>query len=196
MRIGLLTYGSVIQFYSFDATTGKPSAFVLSELDDVFVPSLSHLLVPVNAQTLPVIDSLLQQLPALAASQSNVSETMLAPAVQAGLAALQAASTCGRLVVVHTGLPTAEAPGKLRIRDDRKNAGGDKLRQLFVAENPFYTKLAQQCVSAGVGVDLFLFPNAYCDVATLSDLPRVTGGNLFRYPNFQASSSATCQCAF
>jgi len=36
-------------------------------------------------------------------------------------------------------------------------------------------------------VDLFLFPNAYCDVATMSDICRLTSGNLYKYSYFQVS---------
>ena len=35
-------------------------------------------------------------------------------------------------------------------------------------------------------MDLFLFPNAYIDVATIGDICKYTGGSLFRYNYFQA----------
>ena len=52
----------------------------------------------------------------------------------------------------------------------------------------FYTKLGQECVSIGCGVDLFLFPNSYVDVATIGEVPRLTGGQIYKYTYFQVSS--------
>ena len=37
-------------------------------------------------------------------------------------------------------------------------------------------------------MDLFLFPNAYVDVATIGDICKYTGGSLFRYNYFQAET--------
>jgi len=34
-------------------------------------------------------------------------------------------------------------------------------------------------------VDLFLFPNSYIDVATVSEVPRLTGGKVHKYSYFQ-----------
>lgn len=49
-----------------------------------------------------------------------------------------------------------------------------------------YAKLAEECVKAGVGVDLFLFPTTgYTDIATLGKLASSTGGELHFFPNFQ-----------
>jgi protein transport protein SEC24 len=36
-------------------------------------------------------------------------------------------------------------------------------------------------------VDLFVFANQYCDIATLSVLPKYTGGTVYYYPSFSSS---------
>jgi len=36
-------------------------------------------------------------------------------------------------------------------------------------------------------VDLFLFPNAYMDVATIAEVPRLTGGKVYKYSYFQVN---------
>jgi protein transport protein SEC24 len=41
-------------------------------------------------------------------------------------------------------------------------------------------------VAAGCAVDLFLFPNGYVDVATVAEVPRLTGGTVYKYAYFQA----------
>lgn len=42
------------------------------------------------------------------------------------LAYLQAAECAGKLFIFHTSLPVAEAPGKLKNRDDKKLINTDK----------------------------------------------------------------------
>ena len=69
--------------------------------------------------------SLLAQIPQLFADCKET-ETVLGPVIQAGLDALKSADRCGRLYIFHTSLPTAEAPGKLKNRDDRKLLGTEK----------------------------------------------------------------------
>jgi len=40
-------------------------------------------------------------------------------------------------------------------------------------------------VENGVAVDLFLFPNAYIDVATIGSVATLTGGQIYRYSYFK-----------
>lgn len=57
---------------------------------------------------------------------------------------------------------------------------------------PFYTTLGQECVAAGCGVDLFLFPNAYIDIATVGEVCRLTGGDIYKYDYFTVSVVNVC----
>ncbi|KAA0199843.1 Protein transport protein Sec24c, partial [Fasciolopsis buskii] len=57
---------------------------------------------------------------------------------------------------------------------------------LLTPAGDFYTGLGQLCVEAGCSVDLFLFPNSFVDVATLSEVPRLTAGRVYKYNCFQA----------
>lgn len=63
------------------------------------------------------------------------------------------------------------------------------LQTILSPQSKFYSQLGQECVGAGCSVDLFLFPNSYCDVATLSDICRLTSGNLYKYSYFQVCTS-------
>ena len=58
---------------------------------------------------------------------------------------------------------------------------------MLTAAGTFYTTLGQDCVTHGCGVDLFLFPNAYIDVASIGEVPRLTGGDIYRYEYFTVS---------
>lgn len=56
---------------------------------------------------------------------------------------------------------------------------------VLAPQHEFYTKLAQECVAAGCAIDLFLFPSAYIDIATMAPLCRYTGGQIYKYTYFQ-----------
>ena len=67
----------------------------------------------------------------------------------------------------------AEAPGKLKNRDDRKVLATEKEKTVLTPQTKSYNEFGQECVSVGCTVDMFLFNNAYVDVATLSQVSTV-----------------------
>ncbi|KAL5018898.1 hypothetical protein ScPMuIL_004620 [Solemya velum] len=184
IRVGFVTYAKEIHFYNVKGSLAQPQMMVVSDLEDVFVPLLDGFLVKLSDSD-AVIESLLAQIPQMFAD-SRETETVLGPVIQAGLDALKSADRAGKLYIFHSTLPIAEAPGKLKNRDDRKLLGTEKEKTVLAPQNNFYTKLGQECVSAGCSVDLFLFPNAYLDVASIGEVCRLTGGNMYKYSYFQA----------
>uniref|UniRef100_A0A8C9KUT6 SEC24 homolog D, COPII coat complex component n=1 Tax=Serinus canaria TaxID=9135 RepID=A0A8C9KUT6_SERCA len=132
--------------------------------------------------------NLLDQIPELFAD-TNESETIFAPVIQAGMEALKAAECAGKLFIFHSSLPTAEAPGKLKNRDDKKLLNTDKEKTLFQPQGN-YEALAKDCVANGCCVNLFLFPNQYMDVASMGLVTMYTGGTLYKYNNFQLETDS------
>ncbi|XP_053306347.1 protein transport protein Sec24C isoform X2 [Spea bombifrons] len=183
IRVGFVTYNKVLHFYNVKSSLAQPQMMVVSDVADMFVPLLDGFLVNVN-ESRTVITSLLDQIPELFAD-TRETETVFAPVVQAGLEALKAADCAGKLFIFHTSLPIAEAPGKLKNKDDKKLINTDKEKTLFQPQTNFYNSLAQECVAQGCCVDLFLFPNQFLDVATLGVVPYQTGGSVYKYTFFQ-----------
>uniref|UniRef100_A0A8C3GY01 SEC24 homolog C, COPII coat complex component n=1 Tax=Corvus moneduloides TaxID=1196302 RepID=A0A8C3GY01_CORMO len=186
IRVGFVTYNKVLHFYNVKSSLAQPQMMVVSDVADMFVPLLDGFLVNVN-ESRTVIASLLDQIPEMFAD-TRETETVFAPVIQAGLEALKAAECAGKLFVFHTSLPIAEAPGKLKNRDDRKLINTDKEKTLFQPQTSFYNNLAKDCVAQGCCVDLFLFPNQYLDVATLGVVPYQTGGSIYKYAYFQVGT--------
>uniref|UniRef100_A0A8C7WRW9 SEC24 homolog C, COPII coat complex component n=1 Tax=Oryzias sinensis TaxID=183150 RepID=A0A8C7WRW9_9TELE len=186
IRVGFVTYNKVLHFYNVKSSLAQPQMLVVSDVSDMFVPLLDGFLVNVN-DSRQVIESLLDQIPEMFAD-TRETETVFGPVIQAGLEALKAADCAGKLFVFHTSLPIAEAPGKLKNREDKKLIGTDKEKSLFQPQAGFYNNLAKECVTQGCCVDLFLFPNQYVDVATLGVVPVSTGGSVYKYTYFQAES--------
>ncbi|XP_030629651.1 protein transport protein Sec24C isoform X1 [Chanos chanos] len=186
VRVGFVTYNKVLHFYNVKGSLGQPQMMVVSDVADMFVPLLDGFLVNVSESRV-VIESLLDQIPEMFAD-TRETETVFGPVIQAGLEALKAADCAGKLFVFHSSLPIAEAPGKLKNREDKKLVGTDKEKSLFQPQVSFYNNLAKECVAQGCCVDLFLFPNQYVDVATLGVVPTSTGGSIYKYTYFQAQA--------
>lgn len=186
VKVGFITYSSVVHFYNIKASLAQPQMLVVPDVHEMFVPLLDGCLVSVQEAS-TVIDSLMEQIPTLFA-ETRETETVLGAAIQAGLDAVKAAECAGKLFVFHTTLPIADAPGKLRNRDDRKLLGTDKEKSLLTPQTPFYNQLGQECVAAGCCVDLFLFHNAYVDIATIGQVAKMTGGQIYKYTYFQADT--------
>lgn len=113
------------------------------------------------------ITSLLSQLPTLF-SQIKNPEPALLPTLNAALAALE--KTGGKIVCSLAALPTW-GPGRLFLRDDGKQHGGDAEKKLLNTEHPGWRKAAEKMVAAGVGVDFFMAApgGGYLDIATIGE---------------------------
>ncbi|XP_052587048.1 protein transport protein Sec24D isoform X5 [Peromyscus californicus insignis] len=185
IRVGFITYNKVLHFFNVKSNLAQPQMMVVTDVGEVFVPLLDGFLV--NYQdSQSVIHNLLDQIPEMFAN-SNENETVFAPVIQAGMEALKAAECPGKLFIFHSSLPTAEAPGKLKNRDDKKLVNTDKEKILFQPQTAVYESLAKDCVANSCSVTLFLFPSQYVDVASLGLVPLLTGGTLYKYNAFQVN---------
>ncbi|XP_043483184.1 protein transport protein Sec24C-like [Leptopilina heterotoma] len=184
MKVGFITYNNTVHFYNIKSCLAQPQMMVVGDVQDVFMPLLDGFLCDAE-ESLEVINSLMNQIPNMFAD-TRETETILAPAIQAGLEALKASECSGKLMVFHSSLPIAEALGKLKNRDDRKLLGTEKEKTVLAPQNNVYNTLGQDCVAAGCSVDLFLVNNSYIDVATIGQVCRLTGGEVYKYTYFQA----------
>ncbi|XP_045687172.1 protein transport protein Sec24D [Phyllostomus hastatus] len=183
VRVGFVTYNKALHFFNVKSSLAQPQMMVVTDVGEVFVPLLDGFLVNYQ-ESQSVIHDLLDQIPEMFADSSE-NETVFAPVVQAGMEALKAAECPGKLFIFHSSLPTAEAPGKLKNRDDKKLINTDKEKTLFQPQSGVYDALARDCVAHGCCVTLFLFPSQYVDVASVGLVPQLTGGTLYKYNKFQ-----------
>ncbi|XP_070710990.1 protein transport protein Sec24D [Pempheris klunzingeri] len=186
IKVGFVTYNKVLHFYNVKSALAQPQMMVVSDTAEMFVPLLDGFLVNYQ-ESRAVIANLLDQIPDMFAD-TNESETVFAPVIQAGVEAFKAAECSGKLFIFHSSMPTAEAPGKLKNRDDKKLVNTDKEKTLFQPQKGVYEQLSKECVAQGCCVDLFLFPSQYLDLATMADVPSHTGGSIYKYNNFQVET--------
>ncbi|XP_033150703.1 protein transport protein Sec24C, partial [Drosophila busckii] len=184
VRVGFITYNSTVHFYNIKSSLAQPQMMVVGDVQEMFMPLLDGFLCHPE-ESAAVIDALMEEIPRMFVDTKET-ETILYPAIQAGLEALKASNASGKLLVFSSTLPIAEAPGKLKNRDDRKLLGGDKEKTVLTPQTTAYNQLGQECVQQGCSVDLFVFNNAYIDIATIGQVPRLTGGEVYKYTYFQA----------
>ncbi|EKD18814.1 uncharacterized protein L3040_008686 [Drepanopeziza brunnea f. sp. 'multigermtubi'] len=180
-KVGFVTFDKDIHFYNMNPAMDQAQMLIMPDIEDPFVPLEEGLFVdPYEAKS--NITSLLSQLPALF-SQIKNPEPALLPTLNAALAALE--RTGGKIVCSLAALPTW-GPGRLFLRDDGKQHGGDAEKKLFSTEHPGWRKAAEKMVAAGVGVDFFMAApgGGYLDIATIGHVSATTGGETFYYPNF------------
>ncbi|KAI3644212.1 hypothetical protein MP228_010376 [Amoeboaphelidium protococcarum] len=178
-KIGIVAFDRAVHFFNLNSQKLNPELMTMNDLEDGFVPIEDGFLVnPVECRE--QIESVLKQFPKLFSS-ARTPETCFGSAVDAVLSGL--AKTGGRIVVLQSSLPNFGS-GSLTSREDPKLFNTDKEKTLFAPQNDFYVKLAEKAVGCGVGVDLFLFPQQYIDVATIGPLSSISGGNTYMYVNF------------
>jgi len=184
VRVGFITYSNEVHFYNIKSTLAQPQMMVVGDVQDMFMPLLDGFLAdPTESES--VIDQLMIQIPTMFA-ESRETETILGPAVQAGVEALKAAECAGKILLFNSSLPVAEAPGKLKNRDDRKLLGTDKEKVVLAPQTTFYNQLGQDCIIAGCSVDLFACHNAFIDLGTIGQACRISGGQVYKYTYFQS----------
>ncbi|OAP65687.1 hypothetical protein AYL99_01659 [Fonsecaea erecta] len=182
-KIGIVTYDKEVQFYNLAPGLETAQMMVVTDLEDPFVPLADGLFVDPQ-ESKDVITALLKAIPTMFSAIKHP-EPALLPALNAALAAMTA--TGGKIICSLSTLPTW-GPGRLHLRDDGKGRDTDAERRLFTTEHPGWKKTAGAMVTAGIGVDFFLAAagGGYMDIATIGHMSRLTGGEMFFYPNFVA----------
>eukprot|EP00698_Gefionella_okellyi_P007110 TRINITY_DN1731_c0_g1_i1.p1 TRINITY_DN1731_c0_g1~~TRINITY_DN1731_c0_g1_i1.p1 ORF type:complete len:899 (-),score=217.06 TRINITY_DN1731_c0_g1_i1:346-3012(-) len=185
-RLGVITFDSTVQFWNIKPNASQPAMLVVPDVDDVFVPLPGASLVSV-AECKESIQKLLQQLPTIV-SAARSTEAALGAALKA--AWLVCEKRGGHVIAFQSTLPTV-GQGKLERREDPKFYGTDKESQLLQpANNEFWSELSKKCQESQVCVDLFACPTGYVDCATMGQVCRMTGGQLYYFGDFHATKEA------
>ena len=185
-RVGFLTYDSTLHFYSLKSGADAPQMMVVAELDDVFCPAPEDLVVNLS-ECRECVDALLELIPRAFAETTQV-ESCMGPAVQAAYMAMNHVG--GKLLLFQCTLPSLGVGRLLNRGDDHRNAGTDKEHLTRVPADPFYKKIAAECSRQQICVDVFASASPYADLASLSTLPRYTGGSVYHYPGVRVERDA------
>ncbi|KAH8103085.1 protein transporter SEC24 [Cristinia sonorae] len=180
-RVALIAFDTSLYFFSVPAG-GESSMLVVSDIDDIFLPKPTDLLVNLS-ESRAQLEALLGRLSDIFQDNHTIGSA-LGPALQAGFQLMNPIG--GKIIALSSSLPSVGA-GALKNREDPKILGTTKESGLLQAASPFYKTFAIECSRAQVCVDMFLFSSSYQDVATLACLPHYTAGQTYYYPAFNAS---------
>ncbi|KAI8354974.1 putative ER to Golgi transport-related protein [Mortierella sp. GBAus27b] len=183
-KIGIITVDSSIHFYNLKTASGEPQMLVVSDLEEPFLPQPQDLLCNLS-ECRPALEGLLNRLNEMFKDTQNVGNA-LGPALNSAHKLI--APIGGKILCLQATLPTL-GEGALKQREDPKLLGTSKESTLLQAASSFYKSFAIECSRSQVCVDIFLFGSQYSDVASLSCIPRYTGGSTFFYPAFTAAKS-------
>ncbi|KAM6071844.1 protein transport protein Sec24B isoform 2-T2 [Theristicus caerulescens] len=181
-RIGFVTFDSTVQFYNLQEGLSQPQMLIVSDIDDIFVPTPDSLLVNLH-ESKELIKDLLNALPNMF-TNTRETHSALGPALQAAFKLMS--PTGGRISVFQTQLPSLGA-GLLHSREDPNQRSSTKVVQHLGPATDFYKKLALDCSGQQTAVDLFLLSSQYSDLASLACMSKYSAGCIYYYPSFHRS---------
>jgi protein transport protein SEC24 len=189
-RLGFMAVDSSLHYFAIPKDVkegeeaGETNMLVVSDLDEPFLPVPQELLVPLSECRVN-IENFLNRLPEMFQTNQNNGSCM-GSALRAGHKLISPLG--GKIVVLSASLPNV-GYGKLEMREDKKLLGTGKESSLLQTASSFYKSFAVECSKNQVSIDMFLFSSQYQDVASLSNLPRYTGGQTYFYPGWNAGRS-------
>ncbi|XP_059122211.1 protein transport protein Sec24B [Peromyscus eremicus] len=181
-RIGFMTFDSTIHFYNLQEGLSQPQMLIVSDIDDVFLPTPDSLLVNLY-ESKELIKDLLNALPSMFIN-TRETHSALGPALQAAFKLMS--PTGGRVSVFQTQLPSLGA-GLLQSREDPNQRSSTKVVHHLGPATDFYKKLALDCSGQQTAVDLFLLSSQYSDLASLACMSKYSAGCIFYYPSFHST---------
>ncbi|KAK6434685.1 COPII subunit [Oleoguttula sp. CCFEE 5521] len=184
-RLSFMAVDSSLHYFQIPRDESESSdsrMLVVSDLDEPFLPTPDDLLVNLS-EARSNIETFLGRLQGMFASTQN-SGSAMGSALRAGHKLISHVG--GKMVVLSASLPNTGF-GKLDMREDKKLLGTSKENALLQTQNSFYKSFAVECSKTQVSIDMFLFSAQYQDVASLSNLPRYTGGQTYFYPAWNAA---------
>ncbi|KAL8833300.1 MAG: hypothetical protein Q9170_004359 [Blastenia crenularia] len=186
-RLGFMAVDSSLHYFAIprdDSGNSEASMLVVSDLDEPFLPTPADLLVTLT-ECRENIENFLSKLQEMFQNTQNGGSCM-GSALRAGHKLISPVG--GKLTVLTASLPNL-GHGKLDMREDKKILGTSKEGSLLQTGSSFYKSFAVECSKNQVSIDMFLFSSQYQDVASLSNLPRYTGGQTYFYPGWNAARS-------
>lgn len=187
-KISIIGVDQSLHFFTIppDAKEGEEekdaSLLVVSDIDDVFLPSPDQLLVNLK-ESRQNIEKLLNNFASFFQSTLN-DGFALGPALKSAHTLIK--SIGGKVIVFSSSLPTI-GEGKLVVRNEEALFNKPKESSLLLPNDSFYKKFAVECNKSQVTIDMFLASSSYQDVATLANLPHYTAGQTHFYPAWNAT---------
>lgn len=181
--VGFATFDVTIHFYSLNPSLQTPTMLVVPEIQDVYTPLPSDLLVSLP-QARERLESLLDSVPGMF-QNNRVADSAFGAAVKGAYLAME--DTGGRVLAFQSVLPSAglgalstrEAEGRATTKLSEK-----AVQKMLLPADKVLKELASELSDHFISVDLFLTTQGFVDIASLSAISRFTGGQVYHYQPF------------
>jgi len=184
-QMGIITFDTSLHFYNLNSNLSQPQMMVVSDLEDLFLPLPDDILVPIS-ESESVIMNLLDNLPNIF-RETKVNESCMGSAVKGAFMAMKHIG--GKLMVFGACIPSIGDLALKSTRDNPRLLGTDREVELLRPVNDGYKDLGAELTRAQISVEMFLAPQQYIDLASISPLAKYTGGDIRYYPNFHIQLS-------
>ncbi|XP_075653897.1 protein transport protein SEC24 C-like [Castanea sativa] len=185
--VGIATFDSTIHFYNLKRALQQPLMLIVPDVQDVYTPLQTDVVVQLS-ECRQHLELLLESIPTMF-QNNRTAESAFGAAVQAAFLAIK--STGGKLLVFQSVLPSTGI-GALSVREaeGRTNisAGEKEAHKLLQPVDKTLKTMAIEFAEYQVCVDVFITTQSYLDVASISVIPRTTGGQIYYYYPFSAVS--------
>ncbi|RDX93911.1 Protein transport protein Sec24-like, partial [Mucuna pruriens] len=185
--VGVATFDSTIHFYNLKRALQQPLMLIVPDVQDVYTPLQTDVIVPLS-ECRQHLELLLESIPTMF-QNNRISESAFGAAIKAAFLAMK--DTGGKLLVFQSVLPSIgigalsarEAEGRTNI-----SAGEKEAHKLLQPADKVFKELAVEFAEYQVCVDVFVTTQTYVDIASISVIPRTTGGQVYYYYPFSALS--------
>ncbi|KAG0465602.1 hypothetical protein HPP92_019766 [Vanilla planifolia] len=183
--VGIATFDSAIHFYNLKRALQQPLMLIVPDVQDVYTPLQSDLIVPV-VECCQHLEQLLESIPTMF-EDNKVTDSAFGAAIKAAFLALK--PTGGKLLVFQSVLPSIGI-GSLSSRETEGRAnvssGEKEAHKLLQPADTTLKTMAIEFAEYQVCVDVFITTQAFVDLASISVVPRTTGGQVYYYHPFSA----------
>ncbi|TYI21674.1 hypothetical protein ES332_A06G054000v1 [Gossypium tomentosum] len=187
--VGIATFDSTIHFYNLKRALQQPLMLIVPDIQDVYTPLETDVIVQLS-ECRQHLELLLENIPTMFQS-STTAESCFGAAIKASYLAMK--STGGKLLVFQSVMPSVgigalssrEAEGRTNI-----SAGEKEAHKLLLPADKILKTMAIEFAEYQVCVDVFVTTQTYVDIASISVIPRTTGGQVYYYYPFSAVSDS------
>ncbi|KAI3772802.1 hypothetical protein L6452_03996 [Arctium lappa] len=185
--VGIATFDSTIHFYNLKRALQQPLMLIVPDVQDVYTPLQTDVIVQLS-ECRQHLDLLLESIPTMF-QNNKTADSAFGAGIKAAFLAMK--STGGKLLVFQSVLPSVgiaalsarEAEGRTNI-----SAGEKEPHKLLQPADKTLKEMAIDFAEYQVSVDVFITTQSYVDIASISVIPRTTGGQVYYYHPFSALS--------
>ena len=177
--IGFISFDTSVHYYALAPGSANAEMMVVGDLQELFVPAPTDLLVYLK-DSREAVDNLLDNLPTMF-SNNTANASCLGPALKAAYTVMKAVG--GKMCVFQSVMPNL-GDGALKPRENHRMMGTPDEVTMLRPSATFYKDTALEFSKNHISVDMFLFPSQYIDIASMAELPKVTAGSMHSYVAF------------